>query len=48
VQLHGGIAMTDEYKVGHFFKRMTLLDILFGDADRHLATVAEGASLFGD
>jgi pimeloyl-CoA dehydrogenase small subunit len=47
VQLHGGIAMTDEYKVGHFFKRMTMLDILFGDADRHLGIVADGESLFG-
>ena len=35
VQLHGGIGMTMEYKVGHYFKRMTMLDKLFGDADAH-------------
>jgi pimeloyl-CoA dehydrogenase small subunit len=45
VQLHGGIAMTMEYKVGHYFKRMTMLDRMFGDADRHLELVAEGGSL---
>ncbi len=46
IQLHGGIAMTAEYKVGHYFKRMTMIDILFGDADRHLAEVAEHGSVF--
>ncbi len=46
VQLHGGIAMTMEYKVGHYFKRMTMLEGLFGDTDRHLAQVASGESLF--
>ena len=46
IQLHGGIAMTAEYKVGHYFKRMTMIDILFGDADRHLAEVAVGGSVF--
>jgi pimeloyl-CoA dehydrogenase small subunit len=42
VQLHGGIGMTMEYSVGHYFKRMTMIDILFGDADTHLAALAEG------
>ena len=46
VQLHGGIAMTMEYKVGHYFKRMTMIEILFGDTDFHLAAVAEAGSLF--
>ena len=36
VQLHGGIAMTDEYKVGHYFKRLSMIGRLFGDADHHL------------
>jgi alkylation response protein AidB-like acyl-CoA dehydrogenase len=36
VQLHGGIAMTDEYKVGHYFKRLTMIGSQFGDADHHL------------
>jgi alkylation response protein AidB-like acyl-CoA dehydrogenase len=36
VQLHGGIAMTDEYKVGHYFKRLTMIGSQFGDIDHHL------------
>jgi pimeloyl-CoA dehydrogenase small subunit len=40
VQLHGGIGMTMEYKVGHYFKRVTAIDTLFGDADHHLAELA--------
>ncbi|MEJ0015471.1 MAG: acyl-CoA dehydrogenase family protein [Acetobacteraceae bacterium] len=47
VQLHGGIGMTMEYKVGHYFKRMTMLDKLFGDADVHLETLARLGGLFG-
>jgi pimeloyl-CoA dehydrogenase small subunit len=46
VQLHGGIAMTMEYKVGHYFKRMTILEQLFGDTDTHQEKVAAGGSLF--
>ena len=46
VQLHGGIAMTMEYKVGHYFKRMTMLEQLFGDADTHQKIVSELGSLF--
>jgi pimeloyl-CoA dehydrogenase small subunit len=40
VQLHGGIGMTMEYKAGHYFKRITMIDTLFGDADHHLAELA--------
>lgn len=36
IQLHGGIGMTWEYKGGHYFKRLTLLQSLFGDTDHHL------------
>jgi pimeloyl-CoA dehydrogenase small subunit len=46
VQLHGGIAMTMEYKVGHYFKRMTVIEKLFGDTDHHQAMVADMGSLF--
>ena len=46
VQLHGGIAMTMEYKVGHYFKRMTMIEQMFGDADHHLAYVAGSGGLF--
>ena len=28
--------MTMEYKVGHYFKRLTMIDKMFGDADHHL------------
>jgi pimeloyl-CoA dehydrogenase small subunit len=47
IQLHGGIGMTMEYKVGHHFKRMTMIDMLFGDADAHLQTLAKLGGLFG-
>ena len=47
IQLHGGIGMTMEYKVGHYFKRMTMIDRRFGDADLHLATLARMGGLFG-
>jgi pimeloyl-CoA dehydrogenase small subunit len=40
IQLHGGIGMTMEYKVGHYFKRMTMIDTTFGDADHHLRRLA--------
>jgi pimeloyl-CoA dehydrogenase small subunit len=45
-QLHGGIAMTYEYKLGHLFKRLTMIDVAYGDADHHLARLGEGGSLF--
>ncbi|WP_298960699.1 acyl-CoA dehydrogenase family protein [uncultured Methylobacterium sp.] len=45
VQLHGGVGMTMEYSVGHYFKRVTMIDQLFGDADHHLARVARMGSL---
>jgi pimeloyl-CoA dehydrogenase small subunit len=44
-QLHGGIGMTMEYKVGHYFKRATAIDVLFGDADYHLAAIAKMGGL---
>jgi len=37
IQLHGAIGMTEEYKIGHYFKRMTTLERLLGDSDYHLA-----------
>jgi pimeloyl-CoA dehydrogenase small subunit len=45
IQLHGGVGMTMEYKVGHLFKRVTMIDTLFGDADHHLAKLAEAGGL---
>ena len=39
IQMHGGIAMTWEYAVGHFSKRIVMIDHLFGDVDYHLERV---------
>ena len=36
VQLHGGMGMTDELRIGHYFKRLTMIDTLFGNVDFHL------------
>jgi len=36
VQLHGGMGMTEELSVGHYFKRLTTIDTLFGNVDYHL------------
>lgn len=33
VQIHGGIGVTDELDVGHYFKRMTMIELLFGSSD---------------
>jgi alkylation response protein AidB-like acyl-CoA dehydrogenase len=39
VQLHGGMGMTDESPVGHYFKRLTCIDISWGNADHHTTLV---------
>ena len=36
VQLHGGMGMTDELRIGHYFKRLTTINTLFGDVAHHL------------
>lgn len=36
VQLHGGMGMTEELRVGHFFKRLLVIDAMFGNTDHHL------------
>lgn len=36
VQLHGGMGVSDELRVGHYFKRLMATDILFGNADHHV------------
>ena len=46
VQMHGGIAMTYEYKAGHLFKRLTMIDAAYGDADVHVRRLADRGSLF--
>jgi hypothetical protein len=40
VQLHGGIGVTDEYIASHYFKRLTMLELAFGDTLHHLGEVS--------
>ena len=40
VQMHGGIGVTDEYIVGHYFKRLTQMEMTFGDTLYHLGEVS--------
>jgi pimeloyl-CoA dehydrogenase small subunit len=42
IQLHGGIGMTEEYAVGHYFRRCMVVEHLFGDPTYHLSRLAEG------
>ena len=37
IQLHGGMGMTDEMAIGHYFKRATMIEGQFGSTDHHLA-----------
>lgn len=46
IQLHGGIGMTAEYKAGHYFKRITMIDKMYGDADAQLAVLAKMGGIF--
>lgn len=41
VQLHGGIGVTDEYIVSHYFKRLTQMEMTFGDTLHHLGEVSQ-------
>jgi alkylation response protein AidB-like acyl-CoA dehydrogenase len=41
VQLHGGMGMTDELAVGHYFKRLTCMDVTWGNVEHHV-------ELYGD
>jgi alkylation response protein AidB-like acyl-CoA dehydrogenase len=41
VQLHGGMGVVDEHIVSHYFKRLTMIDITFGDADYHLGRFSD-------
>ena len=35
VQIHGGVGVTDELDVGHYFKRLTTIQYLYGSTDYH-------------
>lgn len=41
VQLHGGMGMTEELRVAHYFKRLTVIDSQFGNTDHHLSRFVE-------
>lgn len=41
IQLHGGIGMTEEYMVGHYLRRVHVLDHWFGDSGTHVQRLAE-------
>jgi len=45
VQLHGGMGMTMEYRLGAYFKRITAIELTFGDVDHHLRQVAQAGGL---
>lgn len=40
IQLHGGIGVTDEYIVSHYFRKLTQLEMTFGDSLHHLGEVS--------
>ena len=40
VQLHGGMGMTEELRIGHYLKRMLIIDLLFGNSEHHLQKFA--------
>jgi pimeloyl-CoA dehydrogenase small subunit len=44
IQLHGGIGMTEEYAIGHFFRRVMVIEHLFGDTAHHLNRLADLAA----
>ncbi|MFH1870572.1 MAG: acyl-CoA dehydrogenase family protein [Pseudomonadota bacterium] len=41
VQLHGGMGVVDELNVGHYFKRLTMIGLSFGDTDYHLGRFSD-------
>ena len=43
VQLHGGIGLTEEYAAGHYLRRLTVIEQMFGDSNHHLALLADAA-----
>jgi alkylation response protein AidB-like acyl-CoA dehydrogenase len=43
IQLHGGMGMSDELKISHTFRRLTMIAQQFGDADHHLERFARAS-----
>jgi alkylation response protein AidB-like acyl-CoA dehydrogenase len=44
IQLHGGMGMTDELAIGHYYKRLTLCETLFGDGEWYLMQLGAAAA----
>jgi alkylation response protein AidB-like acyl-CoA dehydrogenase len=44
IQLHGGMGMTDELAIGHYYKRLTLCETLFGDGEWYLKQIGAAAA----
>lgn len=47
IQLHGGMGMTDEMEVSHYARRLTALQVEFGDEDQHVEEFSEVLDLPG-
>ena len=47
VQLHGAMGVVDDLIVSHYFKRLTMIDMTFGDADFHFARFSDAAARGG-
>ena len=45
VQLHGGIGMTEECQVGHYMRRLTMIEMMFGDTAHHVRRLARAGGL---
>jgi len=44
IQLHGGMGMTDELAIGHYYKRLTLCETLLGDGEFYLKRLGAAAA----
>jgi len=45
IQMHGGIGITMEYRAGHYFKRLTMIESLLGDTDFHMRQLDQAGGL---
>ena len=45
IQLHGGIGVTEECAAGHFYRRLTMIELLFGDTAHHLSELARAGGV---
>jgi pimeloyl-CoA dehydrogenase small subunit len=45
IQMHGGIGITMEYRAGHYFKRLTMIESAFGDTDHHMRLIDRAGGL---